>query len=433
MNAENSKVNFTKLSREEKIQRLLVTDESQKLLINALNQNPVISSIVDQLSENTISHFTLPLGIAPNVLINGISYHLPLVTEESSVVAAISKAAKFWYNHGGFQAEVLGTQKKGQVHFFWIGDKSLLLKKTEPLLEFIQLRVNSFTRDMRKRGGGINNIRILDKTNLLNHYFQLDAVFETVDAMGANFINSCLEEMSKALKQFFSCDQELDAELLDVNMAILSNYTPDCLAKVTIKTSCSDLDNYGLGVGISKLSQRLKEAVDIANVSIERAVTHNKGIFNGIDAIALATGNDWRAIEACGHAFASRNGKYGALTKATIFENQFELTLEIPLAVGTVGGITNLHPITKISLEILQNPSAILLMQMMAVAGLAANFSALLALTTSGIQKGHMKMHLTNILIQLNASEAQRNAAEEYFKNKTISYSEVKKFIEIHP
>lgn len=429
MNIQPPNPGFSKLTREEKIKKLSVSGESEKLLAAAMNQNPAISDIINQLSENTITHYTLPLGIAPNVLINDEIFHLPLVTEESSVVAAISKAVKFWYSRGGFRAEVSGTEKKGQVHFFWKGDKTLLFKKTEPLLEFIQLRVNALTRDMRKRGGGINYIRVLDKTDLLDYYFQLDAGFETVDAMGANFINSCLEEMSKALKQFFSCDLELEAELLDVNMAILSNYTPECLVKATVSCSCSDLDNYGLESGVLNLSQRLKDAVDIARVSIDRAVTHNKGIFNGIDALALATGNDWRAIEACGHAYASRNGSYTSLTTAIIENNHYTQSLEIPMAVGTVGGITNLHPISKIALEILQKPSAIQLMQMMAVAGLAANFSALLALTSSGIQKGHMKMHLSNILMQLNATEIQKKAAEAYFMNKTVNFTEVKKFL----
>ncbi|HAM99455.1 MAG TPA: hydroxymethylglutaryl-CoA reductase, degradative [Marinilabiliales bacterium] len=420
---------FSKLSREEKIQWLSVSGESQKLLTDALNQNPAISGIVDQLSENTITHYTLPLGVAPNVLINGKSYHLPLVTEESSVVAAIAKAAKFWFAFGGFQTQVLGTEKKGQVHFFWKGNKELLHQKFEPLKDFILLRVNSLTKEMRKRGGGITSIQLLDKTHLLTNYFQLDVSFETADAMGANFINSCLEEMSKALKQFFSCDLELDAELLEVNMAILSNYTSGCRVLAKVMCAVDAINAYGESLETPLLAEKLVQAVQIAQVSTERAVTHNKGIFNGIDALALATGNDWRAIEACGHAYASRSGTYASLTKASIVEQTFILELEIPLSVGTVGGITNLHPLAKIALEILQKPTAPELMQLMAVSGLAANFSALLALTTSGIQKGHMKMHLSNILLQLNATEEQSKLALTFFKDKTVSFTEVKKFL----
>ncbi|MGE4290488.1 MAG: hydroxymethylglutaryl-CoA reductase, degradative [Salinivirgaceae bacterium] len=420
---------FYKFSRTEKIALLKLSDESKELLNRAQISDPEIAGIIDELSENTISHYPFPMGVAPNVWINNKLYTLPLVTEESSVVAAIAKAAKFWAQHGGFQATIFGTEKKGQVHFFWKGEKALLTNKFDALKDFILFRIRPYTRRMQKRGGGISNIALADKTALLDYYYQLDVSFETLDAMGANFINSCLEDMAKSLQQFVSCDLELDENLLEINMAILSNYTPNCLVKASASIPLADLNHYGEQLNISNLASKLEHAFAIASIDVSRAVTHNKGIFNGIDAVALATGNDWRALEAGAHAYASRKGSYASLSKVVMNTTSFTMELEIPLAVGTVGGITNLHPLAKIAMEILGKPGAEELMQIMAVSGLAANFSALLALTTSGIQKGHMSMHLSNILRQLEASEVQKEAAKDYFKDKTVTYNDVADFL----
>jgi len=172
-------------------------------------------------------------------------------------------------------------------------------------------------------------------------------------------------------------------------------------------------------------AQKFKQAVDIANVEPHRAVTHNKGIMNGIDAVVLATGNDFRAIESGAHAYASRSGTYKSLTNCEIKDGIFNFWIEIPLALGTVGGMTGIHPLAKLSLEMLGNPSASELMEIIAVAGLAQNFAALRALTTTGIQHGHMKMHLSNIIKQLDASAEEKNYLLSYFKNKQVSHSAV--------
>jgi hydroxymethylglutaryl-CoA reductase len=420
---------FYKLSRNEKLDLLNLDETSRDILNNALVQDEKITTIVDGLSENTISHFPFPMGVAPNVWINNKNYFLPLVTEESSVIAAIAKAAKFWANYGGFETKIIGTEKKGQVHFFWKGSKELLLSRADALKEFIMFRVRPYTRRMLKRGGGINNLELLDKTYQLENYFQLDVSFETRDAMGANFINTCLEDMAKSLKQFVSCDLEMNNRQLDVSMAILSNYTPNCLVKTRVKASIDDLNSYGKTLGTENLAVKLVQAVQIAQSDVSRAVTHNKGIFNGIDAIALATGNDWRALEASGHAYASRNGKYTSLSVAYIEQNLFILELELPISVGTIGGVTQLHPLAKVAMQILGNPNAEELMQIMAVSGLAANFSAILALTTAGIQKGHMKMHLSNMLLQLQANEEQKKAATSHFQDKLVSYADLEQFL----
>lgn len=420
---------FSKLTKEQKIALLSLNKESEQILASATNNSEHISSVINELSENTISHFALPLGIVPNVLINGKTYFVPLVTEESSVVAAIAKAVKFWHPHGGFKTEVIGSLKMGHVHFFWKGSPELLKKKFDALKEFIQLRIASINRKMKKRNAGLQNIVLVDKTATLENYFQLEFSFKTADAMGANFINSCLEESSKALKQFISCDSKMNSDYLEVNMAILSNYTPESIARAQLSCKISNLNYYGDSLGITDYCNKFIRSVQIANADISRAVTNNKGIYNGVDSLAIATGNDWRAIEACGHAFASKNGNYKSLSKAWIKDDDFIFELEIPLAVGTVGGITNLHPIAKVSMQILNNPNADELMQLMAVCGLAANFSAINALITTGIQKGHMKMHLSNILKQLHASPKQIKLANMYFSNKTITFSVVEHWL----
>jgi hydroxymethylglutaryl-CoA reductase len=178
----------------------------------------------------------------------------------------------------------------------------------------------------------------------------------------------------------------------------------------------------------NEYAQKFKTAVDIANVEPHRAVTHNKGIMNGIDAVVLATGNDFRAIEACAHAYAAKDGKYKSLTHCEVENGVFRFWIEIPLALGTVGGLTALHPMSKLSLELLQNPSAQELMKIIAVAGLAQNFAALRALTTTGIQKGHMKMHLMNILNQLGATKEEKEKTVLHFENVAVTHNAVHEF-----
>lgn len=175
--------------------------------------------------------------------------------------------------------------------------------------------------------------------------------------------------------------------------------------------------------------KNLASAIRISKIDVTRATTHNKGIFNGIDAVVVATGNDYRAVEACGHAFASRDGKYRGLSNVSINDGIFRFSLELPIAVGTIGGLTSLHPLAKLSLDMLGRPNADELMKIIAVIGLAQNFAAVRSLVTSGIQKGHMKMHLMNILNHLEANESERNLAKTHFENEIISYKAVREFV----
>ncbi len=407
---------FSKLSKNEKIQWLSENYFSaQPEIINTIQQywnaDEKLQQLHDDFIENTISNFYLPYGVAPNFIINGKNYTVPMVIEESSVVAAASLVAKFWSTRGGFKSEVLGTTKIGQVHFMFEGNKGELATYFEQQKEHLYSATAAITKNMEKRGGGILDIVLVDKTAELANYYQLHVTFETKDSMGANFINSCLEAIAKAFRK----------EDIEIVMSILSNYVPECVVRAEVSCKIEELG----GADPHQFAQKFEQAVKIAEIEPYRAVTHNKGIMNGIDAVVLATGNDFRAIEAGAHAYATKEGRYSSLTHCEISNGMFRFWIEIPLALGTVGGLTALHPMAKLSLDLLQNPSAPELMQIIATAGLAQNFAALRALTTSGIQEGHMKMHLMNILNQLNANEAEKAAVVAYFKGKTVTHSAV--------
>ena len=427
---------FSKLSKEEKIewianQYFSTPTEAVLLLKNYWNSDEKIQKLHDEFIENTITNFYIPLGVAPNFLINGKYSTIPMAIEESSVVAAASKAAKFWSTRGGFKATVINTEKIGQVHFIYKGDISKLNLFFAQIKNKLFLETESITVNMQKRGGGILDIVLNDKTDLLPNYFQLHATFETIDSMGANFINSCLEQFAKTLKDE-AHDYELFTETekdIEVIMSILSNYVPNCVVRAEVSCTVAELEEKHIPNG-EEFANKFIQAVQIAEVEPFRAVTHNKGIMNGVDAVVLATGNDFRAVEAGIHAYAARNGKYSSLSHAKIENGIFTFWLEIPLALGTVGGLTSLHPLVKLSLEMLENPSAKELMQFVAVAGLAQNFGALRSLTTTGIQEGHMKMHLNNIINQYEATESERLLIQKHFKKNTVSHSAVVTFIE---
>lgn len=430
---------FSKLSKQEKINWLAehFTAEPQAFS-NEISawQHPdaQVQRVLDGFTENAIANFVLPYSIAPNFLINGKTYAIPMVIEESSVVAAASSAAKFWQERGGFHAEVLGTVKLGQVHFRWFGAPVRLRQIFPDLRSRLLNSCADLVVNMEKRGGGILGITLLDFEDVEPDYYQLRVSFETCDSMGANFVNSVLERFAAALEDFFMDYNDLsDAERdVEVIMSILSNYTPDCLVRAWVECPISSFSDLARSQGMDAvtLAERFAMAVRIAQIDPYRATTHNKGIYNGIDAVVLATGNDFRAIEACGHTYACRDGQYRSLSTCVVRDGMFRFELEVPLAMGTVGGLTALHPLAKRSLEILGHPSARELMCITAVVGLAQNFGAVRSLVTTGIQQGHMKMHLTNILNHLGASEEEAATAQHVFQAQTVSFSSVRAFLE---
>lgn len=424
---------YSKLTKEEKIDWLvdhyLNGDKGIKNEMMSYWHNDItVQNRFDEFSENTLTNFYMPFGVAPNFLINEKMYAIPMVIEESSVVAAMSKAGKFWSDKGGFKTEVISTTKIGQVHFSYFGDKALL-QNYFPTLKAQLLEGGKYlTVNMDGRDGGVMDIELVDFTEKEAGYYQLKVSFETCDSMGANFINTVLEEYANLLKEYINIENGF-SEKVSIIMSIVSNYTPDCIVRAWVECKIEELGEVA-GLSATEFAHKFKMGVRIAEVDPHRATTHNKGIYNGIDAVIIATGNDFRAVEACGHTYASKSGQYSSLTHCKVENGIFKFWIDLPLAVGTVGGLTQLHPMVKHSHEILGNPNAKTLMEICAVAGLAQNFAALRALTTVGIQQGHMKMHLLNILNYMEASNAEKDFALTYFIDKIVSYTTVRVMLE---
>lgn len=426
---------FSKLTKHQKIEKIAENyfsnpEEATNLIRKYWNTDEKLQKLHDEFIENTITNFYLPLGVAPNFVINGKIYAIPMAIEESSVVAAAAKSAKFWAERGGFKATVINTEKIGQVHFMYHGDKAKLNSFFSEIKPLFFSGTHDITKNMEKRGGGILDIILKDKTELLPGYYQLHATFNTKDSMGANFINSCLERFAKVLKEQASVYTAFSEEEknIEVVMSILSNYVPNCTVRAEVSCPVAGLQE-DQNINPAEFAEKFVTAVAIAEAEPYRAVTHNKGIMNGIDAVVVATGNDFRAVEAGIHAYAAKDGRYTSLSHAKIENGIFTFWIEIPLALGTVGGLTSLHPLVKLCLEMLGRPSAEELMQIVAVAGLAQNFAALRSLTTTGIQQGHMKMHLMNILNQLEATQEEKLIAAIHFEKNTVTHAAVVDYI----
>jgi hydroxymethylglutaryl-CoA reductase len=426
---------FSKLSKAGKIEWITNQffqdpEAAYELLSHYWHSDEQVQKLHDEFIENTVTNFYMPYGVSPNFLLNDRLYTIPMVIEESSVVAAASKSAAFWLGRGGFKAHVVSTKKIGQVHFIWHGEAEKLQAYMPELRALLLAGTEEITANMRKRGGGIVDIQLVNKTDQEPGYYQLHATFETRDAMGANFINSNLEEFARILRRSLEQDARFTAQEQEVAivMCILSNYTPECLVHCEVSCAVDQLadgDDYTNEEFIEKFTR----AIRIANIEPYRATTHNKGIMNGIDSVVLATGNDFRAVEACAHTYAARDGQYRSLTNVEVKDGIFRFWIEVPLALGTVGGLTTLHPMVKFSHELLGQPNAEELMMITAAVGLAQNFAAVKSLVTTGIQKGHMKMHLLNILNQLEAGEMEKERAKTYFSDKVVSFQAVAEFL----
>lgn len=428
---------FSKKNKEEKIDWILDNyfqnkEEAKKTLLKYWNPDAKLQQVHDEFIENTLTNYYLPFGVAPNFKINDEIYTIPMAIEESSVVAAAAKAASFWMNRGGFKAEVISTQKIGHVHFVYYGDYDKLLKFFNSIKDKFYQDTESITANMRKRGGGITDIMLINKNFEEPNYYQIKANFETVDSMGANFINTCLEQFAETLQREMASSTVFTEEEKNIQiiMCILSNYTPECLVRAEVSCHVDELATENMSG--DEFAQKFERAIHVARIEPYRATTHNKGIMNGIDAVVIATGNDFRAIEAAVHTYAARSGQYRSLTDCEVKDGIFRFWLEIPMALGTVGGLTTLHPMVKFAYELLGKPGAKELMMIIAASGLAQNFGALKALTTTGIQQGHMKMHLLNVLNGLGATEEEKDYFKNYFKDKVPHHNDiVTKFQEI--
>lgn len=386
---------FAKLSPTERIEALLkegllTWDEAQILK----EQKGLPLSIADQLTENVLSTFDLPFSLAPYFLINGRDYVLPMVTEEPSVVAAASFAAKLIQRSGGFTTQVHQRQMIGEIALSDVKDVEMATKRILEDKETLLQLANEAYPSIVKRGGGARDLWVENKGDFLIVYLAVDPK----EAMGANMLNTMLEALTDRIQEL-SGGQAL--------MAILSN-----LATRSLVSARCAIDFKALSRNPEEaieIAHRMELASQLAKVDPYRAATHNKGIFNGIDALVLATGNDWRAVEAGAHAYAAQSGSYKGLSHWTSHPEEKKLYGEItlPMPVATKGGSIGLNPTVQVSHRLLGEPSAIELAGIIASLGLAQNFAALKALVTTGIQAGHMKLQARSLALLAGAKEEE--------------------------
>ena len=413
---------FSKKTYHERLELLkaqaLLSPEKQ----TSLEQDEQISlAVADQLSENVVGTFSLPYSIIPELLVNGQDYTVPYVTEEPSVVAAASYASKIIKRAGGFTAQVHERQMIGQVALYQVANPEQAQEKiASKKAELLEL-ANQAYPSIVKRGGGARDLhveQIKGETDFLVVYLHVD----TQEAMGANMLNTMLEALKPVLEEL-SQGQSL--------MGILSNYATDALVTASCRIAFRYLSpqrDQG-----REVAEKIALASQFAQADPYRATTHNKGIFNGIDAILIATGNDWRAIEAGAHAFASRDGRYQGLSQWTLDMEREELVGEmtLPMPVATKGGSIGLNPRVALSHELLGNPSAKELAQIIVSIGLAQNFAALKALVSTGIQQGHMKLQAKSLALLAGASESEvAPLVERLIADKTFNLETAQRYLE---
>ena len=388
------KVNWTGFSKKTPAERLqmlkekgLLQDEHWQLLDS---QQTLPLETANQMSENVLATLALPYSLVPDFLVDGKSYQVPFVTEEPSVVAAASFAAKIIKRSGGFETEVHKRQMIGQIALYQVdkADQAIkdVLRKKKELLE----QANQAYPSIVARGGGARDLWLEQKDDFLIFYLSVD----TQEAMGANMLNTMLEALTLPLEELTG-GKSL--------MAILSNYATDSLvtARCVIDYRFLSRDK----AEAELLADKMQLASKLAQVDPYRAATHNKGIFNGIDALVIATGNDWRAIEAGAHAYASREGSYSGLSTWTAdpYKRQLHGQMTLPMPIATKGGSIGLNPAVAASFDLLGQPQAKDLASLIVSVGLAQNFAALKALVSTGIQAGHMKLQAKSLALQAGA------------------------------
>ncbi|HRD69504.1 MAG TPA: hydroxymethylglutaryl-CoA reductase, degradative [Legionella sp.] len=388
-NANELFTGFSKLSREQRFERLLTLGALTQEDLNFLKQGGIHNlDLADKLIENVIGYFQLPLGVATNFNINGRDYVIPLAVEETSIIAALSKSAKWIRQQGDITTWVEGDCILGQIQLAEVVNFTRFSQIfADNRLYLIKKANEDVAANMVKRGGGVVDLHLRQlprddgKTMVIIHL-----TMNSCDAMGANIINQVLEYLKEPIEQ-------LTGE--KVTMCILSNLNDQKITSAQVRIHSID----------PSLGHKIQEASLFAEMDPYRAATHNKGVMNGIDPVLIATGNDWRAVEAGIHAYAARSGRYEAITRWRFKDNILTGTLSAPLIVGTVGGVTSIHPTAKMCLRMLDVHSANELSQVIAAVGLVQNLGALTALCTEGIIQGHMKLHIDNLLLVAGANE----------------------------
>ena len=409
---------FEKYYRKSWSKRLEILEKTNKLtpkqveLLKTSTNNPQLG---ETMIENFITHYSLPEGLALNLVVNQQEYVVPMVTEEPSVIAAASHGAGIVKRAGGFIAEVKNRLMLGQVVCENVTDATSLqiyVKENEATLLEI---ANKAHLSIVKRGGGA---RFLRSRILASDLVSIDLAVDVKEAMGANMLNTMLEALATKIQN--DCQQ-------DILMSILSNYANECLVTTTCQIPVDLLAKNGIA-GI-KIAQKIAQASRLAKLDVYRAATHNKGIMNGIDAAVLASGNDWRAIEAGAHAYASRDGQYKGLSTWQLEDNNLVGTLTLPLPLGSVGGSISIVPLVEVNRTLLENPNAIKLEQIIASLGLAQNLAALYALVTEGIQKGHMHLQLKSLAVAIGAKDYEVNEVVKKLQAKGLRDSKSAKEI----
>lgn len=422
MKIKNIWLGFSKKNIIDKIKILYDNKIINNEYKNILENNTTLPlEIAEQMTENTIGTFALPFSIIPNIMVDNINYTVPMVTEEPSVVAACSYAGKLIAKSGGFTTEILDRKMIGEVALFDIDNlekaEKIILKNKEKIL---QLANNSHPSIVVRGGGAIDiTTKIFNEKN--NSFLVVYLIADVKEAMGANILNNMLEGIKPLLEEL------TNSKAL---MAILSNYATKSLVKSTCAIDIKYLSNDKKEA--FNIAKKIELASEFAKIDIYRATTHNKGIFNGIDATVIATGNDWRSIEAGGHAFATKNGKYEGLTNWVFDETNKKIIgeLTLPMPIASVGGSIGLNPTVKAAFNILNNPDAKTLASIIVSVGLAQNFAAIKALVSTGIQKGHMKMQARSLALFAGAEGNEVEiVVEKLLTSKFINLETAKNII----
>jgi len=387
---------------------------SEELDILQSNNGGISFDKADKMVENAIGTFSLPLGIATNFKINGKDYLIPMVIEEPSVIAAASKGAKIARIKGGFEVTVDESYSIGQIQVLDVDIPSAIQKITNSSNEILQL-ANSKSNTLSKMGKGAKEISCKEIDTSSGKMLIVELLIDVGDAMGANITNTMCEAVSPLIEKISSGRTLL---------RILSNYSTRRIAKAKAVFEKE-------AVGGEKVVNDIILAFEFADNDVYRAVTHNKGILNGTIAVANAVGQDSRAIEAAANAYAAKSGRYRSLSKwSKDSDGNLVGTLEIPLSVGIVGGIVNVHPLAKVCAKILGVSTAQELACVMIATGLAQNFSAIRALATEGIQKGHMRLHARNLAAAAGATSEQIDKiVQTMIEEKKISLGRAKELL----
>jgi hydroxymethylglutaryl-CoA reductase len=389
--------------------KVLTVNEKPELMTMALSEE-----IANHLIENQISEVSTPLGVGLNFIVNGKSYVVPMATEEPSVIAACSNGAKMASSFGGFTSEMTQKLLRGQIVFMNVHDAQMIRQTIENKQAVLFETAQTVYPSIVKRGGGLREILIRDFPEN-ESFLSVDLLVDTQDAMGANIVNTIVEGIANVFREWF------DEEIL---FSILSNYPTEAV----VNASCA-ISFDALGKNGREVAKKIAAASTFAQLDTYRAATHNKGIMNGVEAVILATGNDTRAASAAIHAYAARDGQYRGLSQWTMTDTHLHGAIQLPLALGTVGGATKVLPKAQIALQLLAVDQAKELAEVIAAVGLAQNLAALRALVSEGIQKGHMSLQARSLALSVGAKGEDIQKVADELKKTTMNEATARRIL----